>query len=344
MHCTLLLSDLLLPLALGSELYADLRLPALEILLARGSVVMQPAIEPEAWLCRAFGVAKQHDWPVASLTLKADGVDPEHYYWLRADPVELRVDRGQLMMGGSVTYLDPDEARDLMAALNRHFASSGINFLAPSPQRWYLRTGRAPRLVTTPLARVANRDIDRHLPRGDAALDWHRVINEAQMVLHAHDVNAAREARGAVAVNSIWLWGGGIMPAVFKPRYRTVWSDDTLLRALTAAAGIAQHGLPDSGAAWLAAAAAEDGDHLLGFDQLSAALQAGDIALWRERLASLERGWISPLLTALRAGKISTLALAACNNDNLLEATLAPTQLWRFWRRTRPLASYAGAA
>ena len=342
MHCTLLLSDLLLPLALGSEPYADLRLPALETWLARGSVVMQPAIEPEAWSCRAFGVAKQHDWPVASLTLKADGVDPEHYYWLRADPVELRVDRGQLMMGGSVTNLDPDEARDLVAALNRHFASNGINFLAPFPQRWYLRVERAPQLITTPLAHTVGRDIDRHLPRGDAALDWHRVINEAQMVLHAHDVNAAREARGAAAINSIWLWGGGIMPAVFKPRYRTVWSDDIVLRALTAAAGIAQHSLLASGAAWLAAAT-EDDDPLLGFDQFAGALRAGDIMAWRGRLALLERDWISPLLAALRAGKLSAITLTACNGENLLEATLAPSQLWRFWRRARPLASYAGA-
>src|SRR3990170_3774302 len=109
MRCTLLISDLLPPAAFGSGPLQDLRLPSLETLLARGTVVRQPALERDAWLCRAFGVTKQQDWPVAPLTLAADGVDPQHYYWLRADPVELRMERNRLVMAGGITDLDADE-------------------------------------------------------------------------------------------------------------------------------------------------------------------------------------------------------------------------------------------
>jgi hypothetical protein len=344
MRCTLLISDLLLPPALGSEPYQDLRLPMLETLLARGSVAPKPALERDAWLCRAFGIAKQRDWPVAALTLAADGVDPEHYYWLRADPVALRLERNRLVLVGSVSDLDINESRDLVAALNEHFVRDGNTLLAPFPQRWYLRSDRAPGIVTTPLARAANRDIARHLPQGDAALDWHRVINEAQMVLHEHAVNAAREARGAVAVNSVWLWGGGTAPAVGRPPYQTVWGDDALARSLAAAAGIARYPLPDHGAAWLTAATAAGENHLLPFTQLSDALSTGGIAAWREQLAMLERDWAAPLLSALRSSKISSITLIAINSENLLEATLTRSQLWRLWRRARPLASYSGAA
>jgi hypothetical protein len=182
------------------------------------------------------------------------------------------------------------------------------------------------------------------LPQGDAALDWHRVINEAQMVLHEHAVNAAREARGAATVNSVWLWGGGTAPAIGRPPYEAAWGDDALTRSLAAAAGMAQHHLPDNGTAWLTAAAAAGENHLLVFNQLSDTLRAGDIMAWREQLAMLERDWITPLLSALRAGKISSITLIAINSENLLEATLTPSQLWRLWRRARPLASYAGAA
>jgi hypothetical protein len=203
---------------------------------------------------------------------------------------------------------------------------------------------RAPGIVTTPLARAANRDIDRHLPQGDDALDWHRVINEAQMVLHAHAVNAAREARGATAVNSVWLWGGGTLPAAVKPALAAAWSDDVLTRSLAAAAETAHHGLPDSAAAWLCAAPAAGDHHLLVFVRLSNALHAGDIPAWREQLARLERDWAAPLLSALRAGKISAITLVAGNSANLLEVTLTPSQLWRLWRRAQPLASHAGAA
>jgi len=343
MRCTLLISDLLLPPAAGSEPYRDLRLPMLETLLARASVALQPAHEPETWLCRAFGIVKQRDWPVAALTLRADGVEPDRHYWLRADPVELRVSRGQLMMAGRVADLDAGESYALVTALNQHFGNDGITLLAPSPQRWYLRMEREPGLVTTPLARAVRHDIDRHLPQGADALAWHRVINEAQMVLHAHAVNAAREARGAATVNSIWLWGGGTAPAVARSPYTAVWSDDILARSLAAYTGIAHHALPNGGTAWLATAPAEDGNPLLVFDQLAAALQSGDLGAWREQLVLLERDWMNPLLVALRTGQISAIALAACNSEGLLEATLTRSHLWRFWRRARPLANYAVA-
>jgi len=320
-----------------------LRLPVLETVLARGTLALQPALERDAWLCRAFGVARQTDWPVAPLTLAGDGVDPQHYYWLRADPVELRMEHSRLVLARAVSDLDTTETRELIAALNRHFARDGITLLAPFPRRWYLRADRAPGIVTTPLARAANRDVEAHLPHGDAALDWHRVINEAQMVLHGHAVNEAREARGAATVNSVWLWGGGTAPAIGRPHYHAAWGDDALIRSLAAAAGVARHDPAGNGAAWLAAATAADDHHLLVLDQLSDALRTDGIAAWREQLAMLERDWMAPLASALRAGTISAIGLAACNSGNLLEATLARLQLWRLWRRLRPLASYAGA-
>jgi len=342
MRCALLISDLLLPSALGSEPYQGLRLPVLETLLARGTVVLQPALERDAWLCRAFGVAKQHDWPVAPLTLAADGVDPQHYYWLRADPVELRMERSRLVLSRAVSDLDANETRELIAALNRHFARDGITLLAPLSRRWYLRADRAPGIVTTPLACAANRDVEAHLPRGDAALDWHRVINEAQMVLHEHAVNVAREARGAATVNSVWLWGGGTAPAIGRPLYHAAWGGDALTRSLAAGAGIARHDLGGGGAVWLTAATAADHHHLLVLDQLSDGLRTSGIAAWREQLAMLERDWMAPLAFALRANKISALALVTSSCDNLLEATLTPALWWRLWRRARPLASYTG--
>ncbi len=343
MRCTLLITDLLLPSAFGGEPYQELRLPVLETLLARGTVVLQPALGRDAWLCRAFGVAKQQDWPVAPLTLAADGVDPQHHYWLRADPVELRMEHSRLVLARAVSDLDAAEAQALIAALNRHFACDGIALLAPSPRRWYLRADRAPGISTTPLARALHRDIEAHLPQGSAALDWHRVINEAQMVLHEHAVNEAREARGAGTVNSVWLWGGGTAPAVGHPPYHAAWGADALTRSLAAAAGIARHDLAGDGAAWLTAAAAADDNHLLVLDPLADALRTGGIAAWRKQLAMLERDWIAPLAAALRAGKISAITLVANNSDGVLETTLTPARWWRLWRRARPLASYAGA-
>ena len=97
----------------------------------------------------------------------------------------------------------PDEARELVAALNTPFAQDGLVFRAPRPARWYLGLDRVPALVTRALPDVAGKDIDRYLPTGDDRLRWHHVLNEIQMLLHAHPVNQAREALNQPAINSV---------------------------------------------------------------------------------------------------------------------------------------------
>ena len=342
MQCTLLIPDLLLPRELGAEPYAGLHLAALGSALARGTTASHAALATEEWLCSAFGVAQQQDMPVAPIMLNADGGDAQRHYWFCADPIHLRADRNRLVITGRAADIEAAEANALITALNGHFAADGMEFCAPTPQRWYLRLARAPRLTTTPIARAVNRSMEPNLPAGDDALAWHRVINEAQMLLHAHPVNAAREERGASIVNSIWLWGGGTLPAPSRARYTAVWSRDPLPRALAAAAGVAHHDLPANCAAWLAAATSDR--HLLVLDGLTLALHAADMPAWRNELALLDAHWIAPLLAALRANHIDLLTLVACNSESLLEVTIARSDLRRFWRRSRPLATFAPAA
>ena len=339
MHCTLLIPDLLLPRDFGSEPYAGLRLPALGAMLARGDTVMRPALAREEWLCDRFGVPAQQDRPLAALMLKADGGEPAHHYWLCAEPIQLRVDTHRLIVAGRAGDFTPEETRELIAALNQHFAEDDMIFFAPSPSRWYLRAPHTPRLTTTPLARALNRSVKHHLPQGDDALAWHRVMNEAQMILHDHPVTAAREARGAIAANSIWLWGGGTLPAALHAPYAGTWGGGYLVRALAAAAGIAHAELPAHGEAWLDGVA--DGRHLLAIDAPANALHASGAADWRAEIAALDDLWIRPLLAALRAKKLGGLGLIACNSGSLLETNLEPANLWRLWRRSRPLAAYA---
>ena len=66
------------------------------------------------------------------------------------------------------------------------------------------------------------------------------LLNEIQVLLHQHPLNAARRARGLTPVNSLWLWGGGRLPAVSTSKLHGVIGDDLLLRALAARAGLAQ--------------------------------------------------------------------------------------------------------
>ena len=338
MHCTLLVPDLLLPRHSGAAPYRDLHLPALARLLARARCTAFEALSMEAWLCEAFEVARQHDWPVAPLTFAIDGCDPGQAYWLRCDPVHLRAHRGQLVLTDSSAFEPaPDEARALTTALSAHFAPDGLIFRAPHPARWYLGLDRVPALVTRALPDVAGKDIDRYLPTGDDRLRWHHVLNEIQMLLHAHPVNQAREALNQPAINSVWLWGGGVKPAVHGSHFARVWSDDALAQALATLSDIPSRALPENAATLLAMTSHEAENQLAVLPQLRDATGRGDLEHWRSTLQTLERDWFAPLHAALRLRRLSGLALVALNAAQCRRYDIGGGDLWKFWRTVRPL-------
>ena len=77
-----------------------------------------------------------------------------------------------------------------------------------------------------------------------------------------------------------------------------------------------------------------------GFGSL---LRDGDITGWRDQLSAINTQWIQPLTTALRNKTIDKLTLIACNSENLLATNVERADLWRLWRRARPLAEQAWA-
>ncbi len=346
MQCTLLVPDLWWPGAASDEVYRDLAVPELQILLARARRRSLPAIAVEGWLCQAFEVARQIDWPVAPLTLTIDGGDPGAAYWLRADPVHLRPHRDHLLLADSGAFtIAQVEANELAAALNRHFVVEGMRFLAPHPDRWYLRLESDPEIATHPLGEVAGADVNPFLPTGKNALCWHRICNEVQMLLHDHPVNEARDARGEPAINSVWLWGGGTKPTVPGRRFSAVWSDDTLALALAAHAGISSAS-PAAGSRWFQPSRgtpAADGHHLLVLTQLARAARRGDFSMWRDELAEINRRWLTPLLAALNRRSLSQLTLVAPGRTSCERFELMPRDLFKFWRTTRSFADYAPA-
>ncbi len=338
MHCTLLIPDLWWRPGIDAGAARDLQLPALDLLLARGRCTRDAPLGMEAWLCSAFEVERQSDWPVAPLTLPVDGGDAGDAYWLRCDPVHLRAERTQLRLAEASAFSPTaDEARVLVATLNAHFSADALTFHAPCPARWYLTLPRAPDLHTHALPDVVGKDINRFLPAGGERLRWHRLLNEVQMVLHEHPVNQARETAGQPTLNSVWLWGGGIKPAVRGRHFTTVLSDDALAAGLAAAADVAHAALPSRAPAF---SAAEASRLLAVVPHLRAPASYGEPDGWRGALLALERDWFAPLLAALRARRLSGLALVTLGNDECRRYDVARADLWRFWRAPRPFGSH----
>lgn len=326
--------ELFLPQQLAAYACTDLRLPALEKLLARGRSEQLNVGSLEAWLCKKFGLDENS---IAPVTLLADGLQPGSSYWLRADPVGISMQQDQITLKSDIT-LDADEAARLCESLNTHFAAEGLQFYAPHPQRWYLKLEQSPAIETFSLAQVVGANMHEHLPFGADALRWHSVFNEIQMLFHEHAVNQERERDGKHPVNGVWLWGGGIHQLELLKPYVGVLGDNELARAFAQAAGVPVLGGIKTHPC---ASDAEQGGLLLVYEQLRNAMQRADIADWRHSVESFEREYAEPLLEMLRAGSVKQLTLdVLCENDSR-RFIVTDAALWKIWRKSKPLTHYA---
>lgn len=334
MHLTLFIPDLLPPDPMATTM-ADGRIaPVLRRSLGRGERQRFPAIASEVWLCQAFEVEPREDWPVAALTAAVDGLAVEHDWWLRADPIHLQLQRhGTRVMAAPGLTLAAAEAAALAAALNAHFNSDGINIAAPCPTRWYLRLPESPGISTPTLDATAGRPMP--VLAGSRASHWHRMLTEAQMVLHEHPVNSAREARGLPVVNSLLLWGGGRKPAVPGRHFSQVWSDDPLATALAVQSGADFHAAPSSAALWFGARPKSGDRHLITLDRAQHTLRYGGPEAWLKVVDALEERWFGPLWQALD-GPLEELVIVATGPTQCLRCTLRRADRMKFWRR--PLA------
>jgi hypothetical protein len=315
--------------------YPEARPVALEKLLSRARRDTHAAADADACLCALFdpaaGVAG--DGPVGALSWLADTGRPAAGYVMRADPVHLRADQACLRLFDSTSFsLAPDEAQALVAAFNAHYADRGWRLEAPVPQRWYLAMDAAPEIATVSPLQMAGRDINTGLPGGDDRLQWHALLNEVQMLFHAHPVNAARAERGEPAINSIWPWGGGYLPAVADTAIRQVFADRPVARGLAQHHGISRQAPPESGTALAGLLAS--GLNLLVLDALEKPARYADVDSWAKELQRMEHAWFRPVLELLRCGRIAALAIYPVNGKRY---AISRHRLKYFWMRGRTL-------
>jgi hypothetical protein len=317
------------------------RLPALELLLARGRAGHVAPLALEAWLADAFELEGS---PVAAgaLTAHAEGGDTSgpagDYCWLRADPVHLRLGGDQLTLIPSAGFgISREEADALVATLNLHFGAE-FTFVAARPDCWCLRATTGVTLEALAPLELAGQEVDANLPRGPDAARWHALMNEVQMALHDHPVNLVREQRGEPAVNSVWFWGAGRLPATAHGPWHSITADEPAAAGLARLAGLRHRAVPEGAHEWLGRAP-DEGRHLVVLDSLRGAIALGDMESQAGRLAALEALWFAPLLEALRSGRIGMLTVRAPDSGMSYETVRG--DLRRFWRRVRPLGEYA---
>lgn len=334
LHCHILVRGM------GSGKVADApHLPALEAMVGLARRTEVQSVDADGWLCRFFGVERQHDWPVAPYSCMGDGLDPEKAYWLCADPVHFHLMRDHFTLVDSSRFdLTQDESQQYATALNAHFGVDGIRFFAPSAKRWYLQLQDDPGITTHALAVAIGQDIQDLLPQGNHAGKWKSVLNEAQMLLHELPANQQREDRGELPVNSFWLWGGGMLRHIPNPDVTGIWAGDALTRGLSLAGGRTADPVPSSCQKWLEHELGKaGGEHLLVLDAPEQGNLRGDFVGWGEALVHLEQHWFSPLLQAMKNGRLTGVHLHFAGTQRVTSFQLTRGDLWKFWRRPKSL-------
>ena len=345
MQLTLVVPELIWPEPDDRESFDALPCDSLNTLIARSRRTRRPPQSLEATLCDAFGLAENAAYAAFRVLGEVAGPAVAGACWLCADPVHLRLHQERLILADAGRLdITAAEAMAIVDELNRQFPDLGT-FHVGTPDRWYLQLAgniELGRFDVLPLSAVAGRSIGRQLPES-TELRWLRqLLNEVQMVLHQHPANDIRENAGRSTINSLWLWGAGVLPAGSAQDFTGVWSDNPLARGLGRAFDVPVQAVPDDAAALLAQAS-PDSQQLLVLDSLQAPVQYEDGDAYRAQLLALEARWFAPLQRALAGGKIRRLRLAASTAYAMLVWESSRSEQWRLWRRPQPLVATAQA-
>jgi hypothetical protein len=298
---------------------------ALSRLLAKGKVT-QVGMALEALACQQFGLNQDGDFPIAAMSASVDGLDVGEAYWLRAAPVHFEMQRDCFSLSEPAPLsVKPEHARLMIASLNQHFAQDGLDFYIGQSGAWYLRADKTAQITTTLSSVAMDKNVHHFMPQGIDSAKWKAILNEVQMLLHEHPVNEVRETNRELAVNSIWLSGGGVTPPFerFSNNVHLIVADEVLNQGLAKWANIPNQSVPKS---------------------LDEVLQknAQHIRLELPQTSHLDCTWFEPLFSALKNKQIEQLTLNLGYYEKTLVVVIKPLDTYKFWRKSQAMNFYIG--
>jgi len=276
---------------------------------------------------------------IAQLSALADGISLSAAHVYRADPVHFKaeVDHALLIDCHQLAVTAPEMVA-LLDAFNQHFEDDGLQLHGNYPERWYLSLPEKFALETTSLKDAVGRDVKHFLPVGDDALEWRRLLNEAQMLFHMQAVNQQRTDAGRLTINSLWLWGENdlselVEQAPVEPAIDCIIADEVIARGMAQLAGCplsSTHNAMD--------VLAEEHQHaVLVIDTLMGPASYGDVNAWAESVEQLCEQWLKPLYDLLKTKQLAAINLYSAEGRVF---HITPARLLTFWRRSRPLTQY----
>ncbi len=335
---TLLVPGLLQP-PQSLQLLASQEQPSFDLLnrfFSRARETQIPVSGFYASLFHLFGIQVEEpsDYPVAALTRLADTGTKIDEWSLRCDPVCIQADMGRaVLMGHGTLSLSETDAQQLVDIINVHTQQDGWQIEAPSVDRWYVKGATQIQLSTTPPLAVLGQDIKHAMPEGPDAGYWHSLMNECQMLLHEIPLNLARQEKGLLPINSLWFWGGGVLPEKATCPYELIYGDDPLLAGLAQHAGCAYEKIEQ---VVRAIQQQHDKQILVVIGDLHSPLTSQDLFYWLDAVKQFEQTIIKPLLIMLKDKQLSQVTVLSADGRAF---QLTPKWLRHWWKRNAKFQS-----
>lgn len=289
-----------------------------------------------------FKLKTTADFPSASFSLMANDMFDPMLHYMHADPVHLRADMDQAVLTSSADLdINNEESIALCETLNQHFTQDGLTFFLLNKDQWFVSSKDKIEMSTTPLVDATGRNVNFILPKGKDSMYWKKMLTEAQMLLHAHDINVARENSGQLSINSLWFHGCGEMQEIDTCEVSSLCSNHDMLKGLASQLKCDHMKVPDSVDGYLIYLLSCENVSLnvLHLAELEHLTNYTDTRLWLDKLAQTLESWIYPILKFANKNKIK-VTLYPCNEKEYQFSNHDFLKLWRKSRLEEHVNSY----
>lgn len=265
--------------------------------------------------------------PVAQAFADADETEPARL--VLAEAVHLRADmHDAVVVPISKTAEELSDISIIINDLNDVFkADYDLSAVAEGTFLLRLNDFDAPTHYPQVLS-VLGKPVNPFIEQSRQVLPWYRLLNEMQMFMHQHPLNAERILKGRLPINSLWFWGAGDRPAI-ESRLRW-FCDDALLGRFAGSLGLRVDPISSLGAE-------DDLEEALVVDlRLLQWLKQGLDGRLERILLEIDRDLLAPVISRFDGARLKLKLRAGYAYD----FEMGPASKLKFWRRPGSLDAW----
>ena len=305
-------------------------LPHLNRLLRLATPRPSQAYSIDEILQDALGLPGPAGLPLAQAFAQAGGQEPSHLMLCQAIHLQAGLQNAVVVpIPGHEKNLE--EISIIINDLNNEFTvDCYINEIGHGLFLLHLKALEAPTHYPHILS-VLGKIVNPYIEQSRQVLPWYQLLNEIQMFMHQHEVNADRVRRGMLPINSLWCWGAGVRPPALaaKPDW---YCDDPVLNQFA-------RSLELNSKSCSRVDEIDNATDAVVIDlRLVELLKTGVAEDLDQILLEIDRNLVKPLLRAGEKHRCSLILMAGYE----LDFEMRPGARLKFWRPQRTIFHWSG--